>query len=76
MTFWSAARSESSEPNLGWNTHWLSQSKPRFADQIMFDSRLRQYDDLFSTLALAPLGERRLLDTGCANGKWLEICCR
>ena len=51
-------------------------TKPHLADEVMFESRLRQYDDLFSTLALAPLGERRLLDAGCANGKWLEICCR
>jgi SAM-dependent methyltransferase len=53
-----------------------SNAKAHPADEIMFDSRLRHYDDLFSTLALAPLGERRLLDAGCANGKWLEICCR
>lgn len=51
-------------------------TKPHLADEVMFDSRLRQYGDLFSTLALTPLGERRLLDAGCANGKWLEICCR
>jgi SAM-dependent methyltransferase len=54
---------------------WQSHTKPHAADELMFDSRLRNYDDLFSTLALAPLGERRLLDAGCANGKWLEICC-
>ena len=54
---------------------WQSRAKPHRADEIMFDSRMRQYDDLFSTLELAPLGERRLLDAGCANGKWLEICC-
>jgi len=54
---------------------WQPRTKSHVADEIMFDSRLRQYDDLFSTLALAPLGERRLLDAGCANGKWLEICC-
>jgi 2-polyprenyl-3-methyl-5-hydroxy-6-metoxy-1,4-benzoquinol methylase len=53
-----------------------SQGKTRLADEIMFDSRLRRYDDLFASLALAPLGGRRLLDAGCANGKWLEICCR
>jgi SAM-dependent methyltransferase len=53
-----------------------SNAKAHPADEIMFDSRLRHYDDLFSTLALAPLGERRLLDAGSANGKWLAICCR
>src|SRR6266849_6527600 len=35
-------------------------TKPHLADEVMFESRLRQYDDLFSTLALAPLGARRL----------------
>jgi|SRR6266853_282306 len=57
------------------SSRWQSHTKPHPADEVMFDSRLRHYDDLFSTLALAPLGERRLLDAGCANGKWLEICC-
>ena len=57
------------------SARWGSHTKPHPADEVMFDSRLRHYDDLFSTLALAPLGERRLLDAGCANGKWLEICC-
>jgi SAM-dependent methyltransferase len=54
---------------------WQPRTEPHLADEIMFESRMRQYDDLFSTLALAPLGEGRLLDAGCANGKWLEICC-
>jgi SAM-dependent methyltransferase len=58
------------------SAQWQAKAMPHPADEIMFDSRLRHYDDLFSTLALAPLGERRLLDAGCANGKWLEICCR
>jgi 2-polyprenyl-3-methyl-5-hydroxy-6-metoxy-1,4-benzoquinol methylase len=58
------------------SARWQSQTKPHLADEVMFDSRLRHYDDLFLTLVLAPLGERRLLDAGCANGKWLEICCR
>ncbi len=58
------------------SARWQSHTKPHPADELMFDSRLRHYDNLFSTLALAPLGERRLLDAGCANGKWLEICCR
>jgi SAM-dependent methyltransferase len=58
------------------SVRWQSWTKPYLADEVMFDSRLRHYDVLFSTLALAPLGDRQLLDVGCANGKWLEICCR
>jgi 2-polyprenyl-3-methyl-5-hydroxy-6-metoxy-1,4-benzoquinol methylase len=57
------------------SSRWQSHTKPHPADELMFDSRLRHYDDLFSRLALVPLGDRRLLDAGCANGKWLEICC-
>jgi SAM-dependent methyltransferase len=54
---------------------WQAGAKPNPADEVMFDSRISQYEDLFSTLGLVPLGERRLFDAGCANGKWLEICC-
>jgi SAM-dependent methyltransferase len=61
--------------DVAGNARWQSNAKAHPADEIMFDSRLRNYDDLFSRMALTPLGERRLLDAGCANGKWLEICC-
>jgi hypothetical protein len=49
---------------------------PNLGDEIMFESRLREYDLLFTTLALIPFNTRRLFDAGCANGKWLDICCR
>ena len=74
-------------PEVTRSARWQSRSvrplsgacrnpQSHLADEVMFDSRVRHYEDLFSTLALTPLGERRLLDAGCANGKWLEICCR
>jgi SAM-dependent methyltransferase len=49
---------------------------PHPADEIMFESRLRAYDALWSDLGVVPFGERRLLDAGCGNGKFLDICCR
>src|SRR5262245_30449639 len=49
---------------------------PHPADEVMFESRLRAYDTLFADLGLLPMGERRLLDAGCGNGKFLDICCR
>lgn len=42
---------------------------------LMFESRLRAYDQGLDTARLLPLQDRRVLDLGCANGKWLEICC-
>jgi polysaccharide deacetylase family protein (PEP-CTERM system associated) len=41
----------------------------------MFDARLRHYTAMFDALGLRPLGDRRILDVGCANGKWLALCC-
>jgi SAM-dependent methyltransferase len=49
---------------------------PHPADEVMFASRLRAYDALFADVQLVPLGDRRLLDAGCGNGKFLDICCR
>ncbi len=43
--------------------------------RAMFASRLRHYDDLFAACGLRPFGARRILDLGCANGKWLALCC-
>jgi 2-polyprenyl-3-methyl-5-hydroxy-6-metoxy-1,4-benzoquinol methylase len=55
---------------------WELSTEPSLADKIMFDTRIGHYDALFSALGLTPLRDRRLFDAGCANGKWLEICCR
>ena len=48
---------------------------PHPTDEIMFNSRLRAYDDLWTRLGLLPFQDRRLFDAGCANGKFLDICC-
>jgi SAM-dependent methyltransferase len=61
---------------MGRSERWRFEARTNLADEIMFDSRLRQYDELFSSLGLAPLGDRRVLDAGCANAKWMEICCQ
>jgi SAM-dependent methyltransferase len=42
----------------------------------MFESRLRHYEALLGGLGRLPLTDRWLLDVGCANGKWLDICCQ
>jgi len=49
---------------------------PHPADEVMFASRVRAYDALFARLGVLPFGPRRLFDAGCANGKFLDICCR
>jgi SAM-dependent methyltransferase len=61
---------------MGESERWRFETRTNLADEIMFDSRLQQYDQLFSNLGLAPLGDWRVLDAGCANAKWLEICCQ
>ncbi len=53
------------------------QTTPRPGPDLgLFASRLREYDQLFTRLGLLPLGDRRFLDVGCANGNWLDLCCR
>ncbi|MEW6249599.1 MAG: class I SAM-dependent methyltransferase [Planctomycetota bacterium] len=42
----------------------------------VYAARLARYDELFRDLGLLPLAHRRVLDMGCANGSWLEQCCR
>lgn len=42
----------------------------------IFPVRLRAYDALLDQLGLLPLGDRRLLDVGCGNAGWLDVCCR
>ena len=42
----------------------------------MFESRLRHYDALFEAVGCRPIGSRRFLDLGFADGKWLDLCCR
>jgi SAM-dependent methyltransferase len=64
------------EPGPGRANRWELSAEPSLADQIMFDSRLLHYEALFSALELTPLCNRQVFDAGCANGKWLEICCR
>jgi ubiquinone/menaquinone biosynthesis C-methylase UbiE len=44
--------------------------------RAMFESRLAHYGMLFRKVGLLPLGRRRILDVGCANGKWLELSCK
>ena len=41
-----------------------------------FYFRLEEYDRLFTTLEITPIGDRRILDAGCGNGRWLDICCK
>ncbi|MBV9266499.1 MAG: hypothetical protein JO061_10060 [Acidobacteriaceae bacterium] len=45
-------------------------------DEIMFESRLLEYDKAFCELGLSPLSNTRIFDAGCANGKWLDIVCK
>lgn len=42
----------------------------------MFLARLDHYEDGFRAAGVLPFGERRILDVGCCNGKWLWICCQ
>ncbi len=42
----------------------------------MFDARLEHYRALLEHLGLLPLADRRILDLGCGNGNWLDVCCR
>ncbi len=51
-------------------------TKPHAADEIMFESRLQEYERMFGALGVLPLGTRDLFDAGCANGKFLQICSR
>lgn len=53
-----------------------SRPAPHAADEIMFESRLRAYDQLWAQLGLLPFGDRRLFDAGCGNGKFLDLCCQ
>lgn len=39
-------------------------------------SRFRSYDLALSRCGLLPLSNRRILDLGCLNGNWLDLCCR
>ncbi|NOX58515.1 MAG: class I SAM-dependent methyltransferase [Planctomycetes bacterium] len=43
--------------------------------QAMFESRLRAYDEAMLPVGSDLLKGKRVLDLGCANGKWLDICC-
>ena len=49
---------------------------PHPADEVMFESRLRAYDQMLLQLGLVPFGDRTIFDAGCGNGKFLDICCR
>ncbi len=37
---------------------------------------MRAYDGLWERLGARPMTDLRLFDAGCANGKFLDICCR
>jgi ubiquinone/menaquinone biosynthesis C-methylase UbiE len=44
-------------------------------ERLSYVSRMRQYEQMLAQIKALPLGERKLLDVGCATGQWLVYAC-
>jgi len=55
--------------------HYKTRKHRRSPGAASWESRLKRYEEALSKAGLLPLGERRLLDVGCATGNWLVYAC-